>query len=590
MKRIIYIDFENVSTAGLNGILDLNEKDHVKIFLGPKCSKLSLIEAEAILHCHATVELITNDQIGKNALDFIIMVHMGYDIAKKAGKAFYIISNDKGYEPAIHEMQSMTGLTIERLADIRQVLNEEEPAKGGLFGLFGKKNKQVQNMTEHEVYEKGKRVGQAKRSTRPDAENRNNGGGDRQRNGRKSSGGEGARNRNGQNRGAQNRSNSERTGGAQSKAGASQKPGNANRAGKQNAGAKPDALGKAEPQGKRDGTVSEPKDAAKPRAAEEARNAAKPKNAEAPKPAEPSAAVAAPTQERSVTSLVKVPEPIVHVPAVPAPAMPVKKEKAKRPAPMSAEEKALVARAIEANEDKEAYHNYLMAELHDTQRATELYKLSKSRFLKAKENAKSMAKTAEDEDKKQREEAVLLAADTLWLTEEKAEEAREKKQKYNGSTKVEKMPAPETAVVIETTESVVGDAESVHEKPGRSAGNLKVRAEKSEAVAEEPEAAAENLKVKAVAEEPKVIAENSEIVAEASEVIVKKPKAVAEEPELVAKKPSAVRESKEAFTERLEASQEAPVSSISFERVELEEETMGEEAAEEEGFGMELLM
>ena len=183
MKRIIYIDFENVSTAGLNGILDLNEKDHVKIFLGPKCSKLSLIEAEAILHCHATVELITNDQIGKNALDFIIMVHMGYDIAKKAGKAFYIISNDKGYEPAIHEMQSMTGLTIERLSDIRQVLNEEEPAKGGLFGLFGKKNKQVQNMTEHEVYEKGKRVGQAKRSTRPDAENRNNGGGDRQRNG-----------------------------------------------------------------------------------------------------------------------------------------------------------------------------------------------------------------------------------------------------------------------------------------------------------------------------------------------------------------------------------------------------------------------
>ncbi|MDO4318567.1 MAG: PIN domain-containing protein, partial [Lachnospiraceae bacterium] len=503
MKRIIYIDFENVSTAGLNGILDLNEKDHVKIFLGPKCSKLSLIEAEAILHCHATVELITNDQIGKNALDFIIMVHMGYDIAKKAGKAFYIISNDKGYEPAIHEMQSMTGLTIERLADIRQVLNEEEPAKGGLFGLFGKKNKQVQNMTEHEVYEKGKRVGQAKRSTRPDAENRNNGGGDRQRNGRKSSGGEGARNRNGQNRGAQNRSNSERTGGAQPKAGASQKPGNASRAGKQNAAAKPDALGKTEPQGKRDGTVSEPKDAAKPRAAEEARNAArpraveearnaaKPKNAEAPKPAEPSAAVAAPTQERSVTSLVKVPEPIVHVPAVPAPAMPVKKEKAKRPAPMSAEEKALVARAIEANEDKEAYHNYLMAELHDTQRATELYKLSKNRFLKAKENAKSLAKTAEDEEKKQQEEAVLLAAEALWLTEEETDGARPERRKQKRSTDVERTLASETAVVIETTESVAGASEGVYEKPEAGAEKAEAVAGKPEAVVVESEARAE---------------------------------------------------------------------------------------------------
>lgn len=741
MKRIIYIDFENVSTAGLNGILDLNEKDHVKIFLGPKCSKLSLIEAEAILHCHATVELITNDQIGKNALDFIIMVHMGYDIAKKAGKAFYIISNDKGYEPAIHEMQSMTGLTIERLSDIRQVLNEEEPAKGGLFGLFGRKNKQVHNMTEHEVYEKGKRVGQAKRSTRSDAENRNNGGGDRQRNGRKSSGGEGGRNRNGQNRGAQNRNNSERNGGGQAKAGASQKPGNANRAGKQNTPAKPDALGKAEPQGKRDGQgkpeavsseqpvsrenqpssresqpsrerraarrstrkeeenrnledlsvaelakelgiernrkAAEPDAAAEfgtvsePKAAEESRNAAKPKSAGEAKAAEMSADAAASMQERSVTALVKVPEPIVHVPAVTSPAMSVKKEKAKRPAPMNAEEKALVARAIEANEDKEAYHNYLMAELHDTQRATELYKLSKNRFLKAKENAKSMAKTAEDEDKKQQEEAVLLAADTLWLTEEKAEEAREKKQRYNGSTKVEKTSAPETAVVIETTESVAGGSESVHEKPGRSAGNLKVGAEKPEAVAEdpevraekrklvveepqaraekpkavvvesevraekleavaevseavigkseavaeeskavavepevivkkrklvveEPEAAAENLKVKAVAEEPEVIAENSEMVAEAvakaSEVIVKKPKAVAEEPEMVAKKPSAVRESEEAFAERLEAPQEAPAISISFDRIELEEEMMGEEAAQEESFGMELLM
>lgn len=171
MKRIIYIDFENVSTAGLNGILELNEKDHVKIFLGPKCSKLSLIEAEAILHCNATVELITNDQIGKNALDFIIMVHMGYDIAKKAGKAFYIISKDKGYEPAIHEMQSMTGYTIERLQDIKEVLaRDAETSKGGLFGFLTKKAPQVENTTEHEVYEKGKRVGKAKRSTRTELE------------------------------------------------------------------------------------------------------------------------------------------------------------------------------------------------------------------------------------------------------------------------------------------------------------------------------------------------------------------------------------------------------------------------------------
>ena len=92
MKRVLYVDFENVSSAGLNGVLRLTKNDEVKIFLGPKCSKMSLIEAESILHCDATVELIKNDQIGKNALDFIIMVHLGYDIAKREGDAFFIIS------------------------------------------------------------------------------------------------------------------------------------------------------------------------------------------------------------------------------------------------------------------------------------------------------------------------------------------------------------------------------------------------------------------------------------------------------------------------------------------------------------------
>lgn len=655
MKRIIYIDFENVSTAGLNGILDLNEKDHVKIFLGPKCSKLSLIEAEAILHCHATVELITNDQIGKNALDFIIMVHMGYDIAKKAGKAFYIISNDKGYEPAIHEMQSMTGLTIERLSDIRQVLNEEEPAKGGLFGLFGKKHKQVQNMTEHEVYEKGKRVGQAKRSTRPDAENRNNGGGDRQRNGRRNSGGDGARNRSAQNRSAQNRNNSERNSGGQTKNGASQKPGNASRAGRQNTAAKPEASGKQEPQTKRDGQeklsaepvaresqpvsresqpvvresqpvsresqpnrerraarrstrkeaelrnpedlsvaelakqlgIERPQKAAEPDAALETRASVEPKSAaepgspaaeksaEEPKAAaktempapSPEAAASAQghgmenvrvpgdTAEGSVTSLVEVPEPIVNVPAVTAPVLPVKKERAKRPAPMNAEEKALVARAMEANEDKEAYHNYLMAELHDTQRATELYKLSKNRFLKAKENAKSTALKAEDEKKTEQEAAALLAAEALRLAAEEQDRTLAKKWKYSESTRVEQQTSSKKTVAMEMTESVVGEPETV-----KVAADAPV--EKSEVPAQKPQA------VKPAAEEP-----------------VEKAEAERTVEEVPVQKPESAKPAMEASIEMPEAAK--PEAAISFsERIEIETES----GAAEESYEMDLTM
>ena len=161
MKRILYVDFENVSSAGLNGMSDLTTDDEVKIFLGPKCSKMSLIEADNIFHGDATVELIKNDQIAKNALDFIIMVHLGYDVAKKAGDLFFIISNDKGYDPAIHEMQVMTGETIARYQDIAQVIKRHDAKPGLLARLFGKKKADettdaTANATEHEVIKRGR--------------------------------------------------------------------------------------------------------------------------------------------------------------------------------------------------------------------------------------------------------------------------------------------------------------------------------------------------------------------------------------------------------------------------------------------------
>ena len=163
MKRVLYIDFENVSQQGLRGIQKLTKNDLVRIFLGPKCSKMSLIDADMVFHCDATVELITNDQIGKNALDFIIMVHLGYDIAKKTGNAYYVVSNDKGYEPAINEMKSMTGCTIERLPDVDAVIARGGEVKTGLLSFLTRiaPTPVADNTTQHEVLGKG-----AKKTTR----------------------------------------------------------------------------------------------------------------------------------------------------------------------------------------------------------------------------------------------------------------------------------------------------------------------------------------------------------------------------------------------------------------------------------------
>ena len=158
MKRAIYVDYENVNISGLKGIEELTHDDVVKIFIGAQASKLTMVDANRIFNCEASVELITNKHIGKNALDFIIMVHMGYDIAQGLAKSYYIISKDKGYDPAIHEMRKMSGLTVARREDLVAVLDEKKGFGKRIKGLLGiGKVKETPDTTEHTVVGKGKK-------------------------------------------------------------------------------------------------------------------------------------------------------------------------------------------------------------------------------------------------------------------------------------------------------------------------------------------------------------------------------------------------------------------------------------------------
>lgn len=124
MKRAIYVDYENVSLHGLEAVEKLGSDDIVKIFIGTQSTRLSMEDANRIFNCEASVELITNKYIGKNALDFIIMVYMGYDIAKGLAEAYFVVSNDKGYDPAIYQMRKLSGLKVQRKSDISFVLRE----------------------------------------------------------------------------------------------------------------------------------------------------------------------------------------------------------------------------------------------------------------------------------------------------------------------------------------------------------------------------------------------------------------------------------------------------------------------------------
>lgn len=152
MKRAIYVDYENVSLSGLKDVESLGTDDVVKIFIGAQNSKLSMVDANRIFNCEASVELITNKYIGKNALDFIIMVHMGHDIALSLAKEYYIISKDKGYDPAIHEMRRLSGLSVRRCEDITATLEKKTGIGSKIKGFFkSHKNSEEPDTTEHVV-------------------------------------------------------------------------------------------------------------------------------------------------------------------------------------------------------------------------------------------------------------------------------------------------------------------------------------------------------------------------------------------------------------------------------------------------------
>lgn len=371
MKRLFYVDFENVSSAGLNGVLRLTGNDEVKIFLGPKCSKMSLIEAESVLHCDATVELIKNDQIGKNALDFIIMVHLGYDIAKREADSFFIISNDKGYDPAIHEMQSRTGAVVERYSEIAQVLARKEEKTGWFSFLFRKKTPVVENTTEHEFVNKRGKTG-SRYGNSSSRGNANRSGGQTNRNGGKSYS-QGSRN------------NTQRTDSRNAQKPAQTRNDVRNpQAGKirQNVvhteakvSVKTPEKPKVEQAVRTE--VQKPVETVKQTVTRRTVAQTEPK-----KPAVLSGTAADDSylDNLSIADLraqlggrTNKPEPAKQKPA------PVKPERKKEPAVMSDAEKDLVNRALAETDNLGDFHNYILKELHDNDRATEIYKSEKHR-------------------------------------------------------------------------------------------------------------------------------------------------------------------------------------------------------------------
>lgn len=130
MKKIVYIDFENLPAVEIEDIEDAS----FIIFLGENQKK---IPTEMILRTQPMgdrVQWVTISGAGRNALDF----HIAYYLAKcdtDPGATHYIVSMDGGYDPLIRHVARF-GQKVKRIITLEDMkekprLNRELAQKYG---------------------------------------------------------------------------------------------------------------------------------------------------------------------------------------------------------------------------------------------------------------------------------------------------------------------------------------------------------------------------------------------------------------------------------------------------------------------------
>jgi hypothetical protein len=117
----ILVDFENVQPKDVDLLRTGSFK--IKVFVGPKQTKVPLDMARALQAFGPDAEYVQISGGGSNALDFHIAYYIGRLAAENPDASFQVISKDTGFDPLIRHLRT-TGIVCERsvsIADIGKV-------------------------------------------------------------------------------------------------------------------------------------------------------------------------------------------------------------------------------------------------------------------------------------------------------------------------------------------------------------------------------------------------------------------------------------------------------------------------------------
>ena len=101
--NFVLVDYENVQPKDI-GLLQ-GGPFKVKVFLGPKQSKIPVALAEALQPLGGNAEYVLLETAGNNAVDFHIAYYVGVLSSEDPAAYFHIISRDSGFDPLIKHLK-----------------------------------------------------------------------------------------------------------------------------------------------------------------------------------------------------------------------------------------------------------------------------------------------------------------------------------------------------------------------------------------------------------------------------------------------------------------------------------------------------
>jgi len=126
MKRVFFVDYENVDTSGLDGLSRLTSQDEVYIYYSESHSRMTFGLHRRI--CESNSKFLYRKIQGtiKNALDNELMREAEQVINNK-GADYYIISKDKGYKSFV-KRKVIAGYSVDLFPTISETNKNKKDA------------------------------------------------------------------------------------------------------------------------------------------------------------------------------------------------------------------------------------------------------------------------------------------------------------------------------------------------------------------------------------------------------------------------------------------------------------------------------